>query len=232
MKYILGFILGCIALPSYADAVCYETYLSRASLAPLSYIARYEGLSAEVTREVNRLEKGQWKLDQQLKMMLVGITETSVVRNTNKGVETLAYSFNQSGLGAREYTINVDPNTYLAEVYRKGQASTYQGVSDMVDTQSHILQLQLQLSCSASPANQYSFNLVKRGGVREYTYNFVSNQTLKLDDGQELEAQLWERTKDDTVDRLWLASKQDYRLVRFQHREGDKVSELRIRSTI
>lgn len=232
MKYILGFVLGCIALTANADAVCYETYLSKAALTPLTYIARYEGLSAEVTREVNRLEAGQWKLDQELKMMLVGISETSVIRNTNKGLETLEYSFNQSGLGAREYTINVDPNTYLARVFRKGQASTYQGVPDMVDTQSHILQLQLQLSCSASPANQYSFNLVKRGGVREYTYMFVSNQTLKLDDGQEIEAQLWERAKDDSVDRLWLAPKQDYRMLRFQHREGDKVSELRIRSTI
>lgn len=228
MRSFFLVLLIFAAGPIRADQFCVDRYLS-SQIGKTTYRANYQGMGTEVERELSQTEDGRWELTQRLDMLLVALDERSLFTSSQAGLETLEYRYEQRGLGKRTLDIRVDSTAQQVVTHYKDRSGSYSWQPGIVDTLSHILQVQIDRACQLTDGDAIEVSLVKRSGIKDYRYLKSAIETIELPVLGAVEVELWLREEGDVKDQLWLAPAHEFQMIRFSHEEGDERSSLIIR---
>lgn len=187
------------------------------------YQVSYNGMRATGQRRLTK-QADELVLEQSLSFLLVSLLESSRMSINDANLQTLEYTKEQKGLGARYTEISVDSAKGSVVTERKGKRFEYQSDQRMLDSLGHSLQLQIDLSCEVVD-KQVSYALAGTRSVKVYEYNYQGDETINTPWGERI-AVRWSREDGDVQDSLWFVPQENYALVRVEHIEKGETSSL------
>ncbi len=189
------------------------------------YLAESMGLSATAHRVQTRSEDGLYTLENSLSLTLLGatvgtVTETSAFRWLDGQVIPERYRYSQTGLSAREETVEFDWQAMSARSSRDEESWTLPLASGVQDKLSYSQNIGTDID--ARGLTQMRYRIVDSDEIEEQVYELVGEETLQTPAGA-LRTVKIERVRAGNSSRrttVWLARDWQYLLVQLEQVSG------------
>ncbi len=189
------------------------------------YLAEAMGLSATAHRVQTRSEDGLYTLENSLSLTLLGatvgtVTETSAFRWQQDQVIPERYRYSQTGLSAREETVDFDWQAMSARSSRDGDSWTLPLSSGVQDKLSYSQNIGNDIDTRGLTQMRYA--IVDTDEIEEQVYDLVGEETLQTPAGA-LRTVKIERVRAGNSSRrttVWLARDWHYLLVQLEQVSG------------
>jgi hypothetical protein len=200
------------------------------------YLAEAMGLNATAHRVQTRSEDGLYTLENRLRLTLLGatvgtVTETSAFRWQDGRVMPERYRYSQTGLSAREETVDFDWQTMRARSSRDGDFWTLPLASGVQDKLSYSQNLRTDID--ARGLTQMHYAILDTDEIEEQVYDLVGEETLQTPAGA-LPTVKIERGRTGSSSRrttVWLARDWHYLLVQVEQvSESGNLTRLTLES--
>ena len=200
-----------LALPSLAAEQLFQN----------EYRSRFEGFGVTTTRSLTRLDDGTYLFRIESSHFLAKLDERSHFRITDEGeYQSLEHVMTRRVLGVRRVErTEFDWENSVVTFERRGEQSEMPLETGYTDRTLYTYLMELDL---AEGMEMPSYRVVDRNRVRDFTFEVLGEEQLRID-GEELTTLKLRRvTDDDSRETLvWFAPSMDYRLVQIVHTEDD-----------
>lgn len=189
------------------------------------YLAEAMGLSATAYRVQTRSEDGLYSLENSLSLTLLGatvgtVTETSDFRWEDDQLIPVRYRYSQTGLSAREETVEFDWQAMSARSRRDGNTWTLPLTAGVQDKLSYSQNIGTDID--ARGLTQMRYAIVDTDEIEEQVFALVGEETLQTPSGA-LRTVKIERVRAGNSSRrttVWLARDWRYLLVQLEQVSG------------
>ena len=221
-------LIGASALQqtAVAEARCATDLLARFADQELSYQAEWKGLSLDSIRRIRQLDDGRWEAYNRSSLMFMSIEERSRFALEDGQIRSLDYLYDRQGMSdKRDLRLEFAPGYYQVSSPRgDGRLEAPLPIYDLLN---HQLQMRIDLACSPR-REHYRYPIARRNRISDYDYRLVGEESVTTAAGT-FDALVLERGEPgDKLDRIWLAPKLDYLIVRLLHQEDDGSAELQL----
>jgi hypothetical protein len=219
LEMSLCLLLAVSLLPaSAAESPPLRTYSA-------SYEASYAGLTATAYRELRLLTEGQYELEQNIEVRVLGarlgaVEEISRFDWSEDWPVPLYYDYVQSGISSREESVEFDWQSGQAtsrDDDRSWRVDILPGVLDKLS-----FQAALRYQLSKPHEGELAFSMVDGDEVEHHVYQVGEAEIIETGLGR-LQTVRVERVREEGSNRrtiFWLATDWDYLLVRFLQSSG------------
>jgi hypothetical protein len=228
------FILCLAIITSNATpALCKQTEPALPPTALADYKARYtstvQGIKFTTERELKALAGQQYLLSNNLSHWFLDVTESSqfILQQEHHILEIkpLSYRYKRKGIGKNK-TIRLDTSEdkqSLNETHNDSKSTLTPIPDSLQDKLSYQLQLRLDLMRLGKQFREQSYTYYERGKLRQYTFKYLGEETLKTDQGHYQTTKLQRIRAGDSKrsTTIWLATQLDYFIIKIKQTEGD-----------
>lgn len=191
------------------------------------YQTKYGVLSATGERKLNALPDGRWELENNARVLMVEVSESSVFSLQNGKVNSLAYEFVNPLSKDRSMSLTFDwAQNRVTDKNQKTSLPLKPGVFDKLGYQ---VQMQMDVCANPDAFPGEDFTVVDRGRLKTYRVELVGRDTQKTHVGMlnTIKLRQFRPDKRDGRDTMiWLAADWNCLLVRLDQHEGDDIVSL------
>lgn len=197
---------------------------AQAELQP--FIARYSAtldllidLPVTATRELRRLDNGQWQFSSQASAMVAQQSEVSTLNRATAQWQPSYYQFERKVLGrVRNIDIEFDPTNQRIRTIAKGQPWTQPWEPGIQDKLSYQLQLREDLLAGKS---DLSYRIADGGQIKTYRFTLAGRERLQTPAGEFdcIRLQL-QRSAGQPTTLIWMAPALEYLTVRLMRTDA------------